>query len=27
MSHPEKYTPHGDYWLDVISEIRKRQQA
>lgn len=23
-NHYEKYFPHGDYWFDVISEIRKK---
>ena len=25
-TRPEKYAPHGEYWFDVINEIRKRQE-
>ena len=23
-SNPEKYVPHGDYWFDVLHEVKKR---
>ena len=23
-NHPEKYVPHGDYWYDVINEVKRQ---